>query len=139
MKISHRISSLKRRDIDRDVNQINNKDELIDFNNFIETTYSSSYSNNYQTFGSDDTNNHQIDSNSSWRIPAILGLVWTTVILLIVFIFIMKKTIFSGPDADQLPETNPENEWMIASFDNSDNDNIEVPLSTNISRETIDN
>jgi hypothetical protein len=146
MKISHRISSLKRRNqnfnIGRDVDQINNNEDFINVNNYIDTSSSSSpHSNNYQVLGFND-NNHPLESNSSWRIPAILGLVWTTVILFVVFVFIMKKTILSESetdDSDQLPETNPENEWMIASFDNSDSDNIEVPLSTNISRDTIDN
>ncbi|CAB4491438.1 hypothetical protein RhiirA1_421323 [Rhizophagus irregularis] len=150
MKISHHISSLKRRNqIDRGVDQINDED-FVNINHFIETTsssgnglpHSNNYQdlNNYQAFGSDDDiNNHPLETNSAWRILAILGLVWTIVILLVVFIFIIKKTVLSPPDADQLPETNPENEWMIASFENSDNENIEVPLSTNVSRETIDN
>lgn len=140
MKISHLISSLKRGNqnfiIDRSVNQIHNKD-FVNINHFIETT-SSPHSNDYQVIGSDDNINHPFESNSAWRILAILGLVWTTVILLVVFIFIIKKTVFSPPDDEQLPEPNPENERMINSFENSDSENIELPLSTNVSRETID-
>ena len=81
-----------------------------------------SHSNNYQIYGPDDIN-HSVEPNLSWREPVILGLVWTTIQLLAVCLFIVKKTVYSGPDADQRQEAIPENESIMGSFNNSDNDN----------------
>ncbi|CAG8458279.1 12254_t:CDS:1 [Funneliformis mosseae] len=91
--------------------------------------------------------NNPFSSDSPWQILAILVLVWTIFLLLIVFIFIIKKTVFAdlnlpfGRNRHQrVRGTDDDNEWMSASFsdDNHEADENEVPLSTNMSRDDND-
>src|SRR5581483_12109529 len=54
-------------------------------------------------FGSDEVD-RPYDSSLSWRVPATLVLIWTVILILIVFLFIIKKTVFSK--INLLPNSN---------------------------------
>ncbi|RIA81149.1 hypothetical protein C1645_837451 [Glomus cerebriforme] len=150
MKILHHISSLNRRNqydsevIDQVHNNINNNKRQNYNNNdnsinYIQTITSTNISPDYKVYGPDNS----FESGLSWKIPAILVLVWTVILILVVFLFIIKKTVFAKfnlqPVTNQnrhIPNVNPENEWMIASFEEDDSE--DVPLSTDISRDSHD-
>ncbi|CAI2170344.1 7430_t:CDS:1 [Funneliformis geosporum] len=140
MKIAHRIDAINKRnkginnffidDIETKNNQINSIIPLDSKSSYIHDQHYASNSND------------PFSSESPWRLPAILSLVWTTFLLLAVFAFIIKKTVFAdlnlplGRNRHQrIRRTDDDNEWMTASFSDDDHeaDENEVPLSANIS------
>src|SRR4051794_21656321 len=144
MKRSRRISSSRRRnrrdDNDFKVEPKMDQASSIDFVSSLNPS-STNVANTYQ-YGSDDVD-YSFDSGSSWRIPATLVSIWTIILILLVFLFIIKKTVYAKlnirpPDQRRQLDTNVENEWMFASYrGNNDDENVEVPLSTDISRDVI--
>jgi len=105
-----------------------------DFNSII--SLNPSLPNQSQLYLSDPIIN-PLDSDSNWRVFAIMGLIWTIVLLLVVFLFVIRKTVFADFNLRYrhrlFRETDVENEWTTASFD--DNGHEDVPLSSNISHD----